>query len=89
LVLQRSFPSIETWERVLNRARELLDHYWHHPEVVDPVAYLSGDDLIRDFHLQPGPAIGDLIERMREEQVAGRINGKNDALSWIKTKLSP
>ena len=44
-------------------------------------------DLIARCHLEPGPAVGYWLKRIREEQVCGVLHSREDALRWVKTNL--
>lgn len=87
LVLLRSTGQIDAWEKMLTQSRLFMETYWRHPEVVYPPAIVTGDDLVQIFHLPPGPALGDLIEQMREEQAAGTITDRHQALEWIRSRI--
>ena len=81
--------TIETWTAYLDVARTLLENYWERPqEVVAPPRLLDGNDLIKALALKPGPVIGQVLEAIREEQAAGNINSRDDALAfahnWVK-----
>jgi poly(A) polymerase len=45
---------------------------------------LGGDDIMREFGLEPGPKIGELLEAVREAQASGEVFDKNDALDYIR-----
>ncbi|MBI5838740.1 MAG: HD domain-containing protein [Chloroflexi bacterium] len=79
----------ETWSACLDVCRILLENYWEKPEEsVAPPRLLTGDDLISGFNLRPGPVIGDLLEAIREGQATGKIETRDQAISfareWIK-----
>jgi putative nucleotidyltransferase with HDIG domain len=60
-----------------------LLNYWlagDSPEVQRPL--VSGGDIMEFCSLSPGPQIGALLRRIREEQIAGRLGSKDDALQW-------
>jgi arginine repressor len=41
-----------------------------------------------EFDLGPGPLIGTLLDKLREEQAAGTITGRSQALCWVEDELS-
>ena len=79
-----------------------IDHWREHTRLVDyvltersseeslvkPPKLLSGDDLITIFGLSPGPALGDLLEAVREAQASGELNTKEEALAYVSRHLS-
>ncbi len=72
----------------LQALRLMLEAWWERPEEVRPPALLDGADLMREFKLEPGPQIGELLEAIREGQAVGEIQTKGDANKaaeeWLK-----
>ena len=78
----------ERWARQISIVRTLLDAWWEHSEEkVNPLAVISGKDLIAEFQLEPGPIIGELLEMIRESQVTGEVKNKKDALEFVREFL--
>jgi tRNA nucleotidyltransferase/poly(A) polymerase len=76
------------WQAALSAAARLLEGYFERgPEVVHPAPLLTGNDLIREFHLAPGPQIGELLDALREAQAAGEIGARADALAMVARSL--
>ena len=44
--------------------------------------WLTGDDLIKNFGLTPGPEFRRLLTAVEEAAVEGRINSREEALDW-------
>ena len=42
---------------------------------------------MRVFHLKGGPEIGTILEALREAQVSGEVNTRDDALDWVRRYL--
>ena len=80
--------SQEQWMPFLINCGTLIDTWVNHPEQINPVPLLNGDDLIRDYHLEEGPEIGLLLEQMKEKQVAGKLQTRADARQWVTEYLS-
>jgi poly(A) polymerase len=55
-------------------------------EVIDPPPLVTGADLI-EVGLQPGPAFQSLLERIRDEQLEGRVRSKDEAIAVVRTWL--
>ena len=51
-------------------------------------ALLSGNDVMKEFHLSPGPKIGKLLKIVREEQLQHEIRTREQALFRIRQELS-
>jgi putative nucleotidyltransferase with HDIG domain len=76
-------PNLQSgrWERRLETGQALLAAYLdHHDERVAPPPLVTGRDLMSDLHLSPGPALGRILERVREAQAAGEVGSRDEAL---------
>ncbi|MBA4374554.1 MAG: hypothetical protein C0401_00070 [Anaerolinea sp.] len=76
----------DLWLLELEVCGRLIETWFEHPEVVDPKMLLSGTDLLIEFDLTPGPLIGQLLENLREEQAAGEVLTRQEALDWVEEK---
>jgi putative nucleotidyltransferase with HDIG domain len=78
----------ERWEAQVDTIRTLLDAWWERPkEQVNPPALITGNDLVNDMELQPGPIIGEILEAVREAQAEGEVNSRKAALEFVKAYL--
>ena len=64
----------------LEVARELL-------AAERPSPLVRGDDLIRELGVQPGPRIGELLAQLEEDQFAGEVTTREEALDRARTLL--
>ena len=79
----------ETWVAYLDIARILLENYWERPEeVVAPPRLLDGHDLMKELNIDAGPLIGQLLEAIRENQAAGKIENKEQALTFAREEVA-
>ncbi len=70
---------------VAQRAAYLLWAWFDaHERVVAPPPLLPGQDLLREFGLQPGPQIGLLLGALAEAQAAGHVNDRAQARAWAE-----
>ncbi len=75
----------EIWSAALDSARVLLEAWYEKPaEIVHPPQLLNGDDLQAEFKLPPGREIGQILEAVRENQAAGRISSRAEALLFAR-----
>ncbi len=81
--------TIETWTAYLDVARTLLENYWERPEeVIAPPRLLDGYELMKELKLKPGPVVGQLLEAIRENQAAGKIQTREQALTFARDWLN-
>lgn len=79
----------EDWAASLEVARILLEAWYEQPEtVIRPPRLLTGDDLIRELHMKPGPEVGRLLEAIRETQADGQITTREEALAFARGWLA-
>ncbi|MBN1440134.1 MAG: CCA tRNA nucleotidyltransferase [Anaerolineales bacterium] len=80
--------SPEPWPSAVETVHSLLEGYFERPEeIVHPAPLLSGDDLMREFDLRPGPQIGELLDALREAQAAGEVGSREEALALVERGL--
>jgi hypothetical protein len=48
---------------------------------------LSGDDLMAELHLPPGPKMGAILEALREAQAVGEVADRAAALAVARGML--
>jgi UTP:GlnB (protein PII) uridylyltransferase len=70
------------WRRAV-LIRDLLRGWEEQPAGVDAPALLRGTDVMERFGLQPGPAVGRLLERAREAQALGLVSTRDEALAYL------
>jgi tRNA nucleotidyltransferase/poly(A) polymerase len=77
------------WERELGICRQILTAWFEQPEeIISPPRLITGDDLIAEYHLKPGPKIGFLLEQVKEAQVTGEITNRAEAIAYTKKLLN-
>ncbi len=79
----------DIWTAHLDVVRTLLEAWWEkRPERVAPPPLVSGEDLIRDLQMAPGPDMGLLLERLREAQACGEVQTRAEALALARDWLA-
>jgi tRNA nucleotidyltransferase/poly(A) polymerase len=74
----------ERWPEMVALAGRMLAGYWlDGGREVSPPRLIDGADLLREFGLQPGPQIGELLELVREAQAAGEVESREEALALV------
>lgn len=74
---------------VLDFSTRIFDTWFdRQATVVKPVPLLNGKDLMMIFDLAPGPVIGKLLDKLKEEQAAGSIIDREQALLWMEEQVN-
>jgi hypothetical protein len=76
----------EAWGALLEDvAAPLLGAYFRsYNQIIAPPPLVDGNDLIEHLNLEPGPAIGPLLQTLLEEQAAGAVTTRKQALRLAK-----
>lgn len=78
-------PPQAEWAEHLAACAKMLEAYFEKREtVVAPKPLITGDDLMRELNLPPGPQIGKLLEAIREAQVEGAVVDAAGALALAR-----
>lgn len=82
------------WRRHVETVTGLLEAYFTKKETwIDPPPLLSGKDLMEILALSPGPRIGRLLSWLHEEQAAGEIHSRDEAIvqvrQWVQGNKAP
>jgi tRNA nucleotidyltransferase/poly(A) polymerase len=78
----------DRWQRLLALTGRMLADYWDRPaQRVQPPRLIDGHDLLATFDLEPGPLIGQLLEAVREAQVEGMVDSREEALDLVRERL--
>ena len=76
-----------SWLLLVDLCKRLIVAWFDHPEVVNPKLILTGRDLMFHFDLNQGPIIGELLNGLKEEQAAGLVSTRVEAMEWIENQL--
>jgi len=78
----------DTWIATLDVCRIFLENYWEKPtETVSPPRLLNGNEVMARFDLKPSPRVGEILEAIREAQATGKVNTREEALSFAQDWL--
>jgi tRNA nucleotidyltransferase/poly(A) polymerase len=76
---------VEHWWAEVDVCRALMEARWERGDiVVSPPRLLNGNQVMRELNLRPGPAVGRLLEALREAQAGGEVAGVEDALEFVR-----
>ena len=75
----------EEWLARINAVVTLLEaNFDRQNEVIKPPPLIGGDDVMRELNLQPGPRVGEILEALREAQVAGEVKTREEAIQFVR-----
>jgi poly(A) polymerase len=75
------------WKNVCDLIGFILAEHRRQEAVVAPSRLVDGHELMRSLDLRPGPAVGTLLEAIREAQAAGLVCSREEALQLAKMTL--
>ena len=68
--------------------RAVLQAWWQdYDVVVAPTLLLDGNDIQKEFHLEPSALIGNLIASLREAQASGEVQDVEAARAFVAGQL--
>lgn len=79
---------IAGWTEHARMVEYVLEKHFEQQKLVEPTRLVDGNDLINIFGLSPGPAIGEILEAVREAQASGELNDREEALDYIRQRLA-
>jgi len=62
----------------------LLDEYFEDKNKKPLPRVVDGFDIMKKFHLDPSPLVGDILRAVNEEQALGKVTAKKDAYDLAK-----
>ena len=78
----------QVWQTLVGLVARLYQNYFDkHEEAVKPLSLVSGHDLIAILDLKPGPEIGRILRLVQENQAAGEINSREEALQFARQQI--
>ena len=78
-------PSV--WCAHLEWTGRLLEEIWVERQSERPVRILTGDDIINELGIEPGPLVGRILAVVQEAQFVGEVRTRDQALELAKQIL--
>lgn len=73
-------------EQNISALQGLMDFYINVKEELKPLPkLLSGNEIMEILHLNPSPKLGQIVNSLKEAQLSGEVNTKEEALTFIKS----
>ena len=74
----------EGWGQLVGYMHSLLVRSQEEEGIVNAPALLDGHDIMSRFGIAEGPAVGAILEALREAQGAGEITDRDAALAFVE-----
>jgi len=75
------------WRKTCDLVNFILHEHERQELVVAPSRLIDGSELMRALGIRPGPAVGLILETIREAQAAGLVNSRDDALKLARRTI--
>ncbi|MEE8346340.1 MAG: HD domain-containing protein [Dehalococcoidia bacterium] len=80
--------NLSDWRDHVALVNYILVKRFQEEETISPPKLVSGDELMAELNLSPGPLIGRLLEIVREAQGCGEISTREEALALAHSSLA-
>ena len=80
--------SLEQWPAHARMIGHVLDGGTRQPKSAGPTRLITGHDLMKQLALEPGPAVGEILEAVIEAQASGEIHTREEALALAEQTMS-
>jgi poly(A) polymerase len=74
----------EEWRKHVALVNYILTKRYEEIETVEPAKLVTGDDIMSELGLSPGPLVGRLVEAVREARAAGDVSTRDEALELAR-----
>jgi poly(A) polymerase len=83
-------PQLElsAWEAHTRVTNFILEEHFKQALVTRQDKLIDGNDLMKELGLGPGPAVGELLEQLREAQAAGDVKSRIQAIDYARKLLN-
>ncbi len=88
LAARASALDLTLWREHCRLTEYVLEKHRNEANLSAPPKIFDGNDIIREFGLQPGPKVGELLEELHEAQAAGEVATREQAEAYIRKLLS-
>ena len=76
------------WREHTDIVRHVLARRFEQESRPQPVKLIDGHEIMNVFGMRPGARLGELLEAVREAQAAGEVNTRQEALEFVRARLS-
>ena len=76
------------WREHTETVAYVIAKHFEQERLVEPARLVDGNDLIKTFGLEPGPAFGEILEAVRGAQASGELASRQEALDYIRRRLA-
>jgi tRNA nucleotidyltransferase/poly(A) polymerase len=88
LALVHQGANTEQWAQISRTVGTLLGAYYErYGELVEPEPLLTGGELLELLGMEPGPAVGRVLQALREAQAMGQVSTKEEAIGLVRSLM--
>ncbi len=74
----------DQWRQHAAMTAYVLEKHREEESITAPPRLIDGHDIMREFGLEPGPAVGELLEALHEAQAAGEVTTREQGLEYLR-----
>ncbi len=79
--------TMSEWANVCGLIDFIMQEHTRQEATIAPSKIIDGRELMRVLGMPPGPAVGQLLESIREAQAAGLVDSRDDALNLARRTI--
>ncbi len=79
--------SSDEWRQQCQLMNYILTEHEKQKSKLEPVKLVDGHDIMREFGLEPGPRVGELLALVHEAQASGEIGSREEALVLVRDEM--
>lgn len=80
--------NMDGWRQHVALINYILAERFKEEGAISPPKLITGNDLMTELKISPGPLVGRLLEMVREAQAAGEVSTREEALDLARAHLS-
>jgi hypothetical protein len=76
--------TLEDWRQGVGYIAYLLSRRYEDEGIVRPLRLITGEDVMREISIGPGPDVGRLLAALEEAQATGEVSNREEALEFVR-----
>ncbi|MFU8796651.1 MAG: HD domain-containing protein [Dehalococcoidia bacterium] len=80
--------SVDEWKQHCRLMNYIIAEHEKQSAKLAPMKLLNGHDIMREFGLEPGPRVGELMAMVHEAQASGEVSSREEAFALVRNEVS-